>query len=600
VLVGPCPGLGGTKNRWPGPVDWVKDLPAPEDVAATFCATLAEEWTRAGVTDVVVAPGSRSTPLALAVAEEPRLRAHVHHDERSAGFMALGLGLAAGRPAVVVTTSGTAAVELHPSVVEAHQARVPLIVATADRPPELRGVGAPQTIDQVHVFGRSVRWFAEPGVAEAAVARTWRSLAARSVAEALGEGQSGIPGPVHLNLSFREPLIGRAGSLPPVRAGEEPWHTGGGARTTVTRLGLERLRGLLDASRGLIVAGRGAADLESVFGLARATGWPVLADARSGCRVPDPAVIGAFDAMLRHRSFADGQRPDVVLRLGEPPASKVLGHWLADGDARQVLVHADGAWVDPDHALDHVLRADPTSVCTALARTIGTPDAAWLDVWRTADDIAQVAIEAILSAHAEPTEPGIARAALAAVPDDATVIVASSMPVRDLEWYASPRSNVRVLANRGANGIDGVVSTAAGVALAEPRRPTVALLGDVAFLHDTNGLLNLHGRSVDLTIVVVDNDGGGIFSFLPQNAELERERFEQLFGTPHGVDLTTLAAAHGIMTIEPAGAAEVGPAIAASVGTGGVRVVRIRTDRRSNVVIHDEIHAEVACRLPES
>jgi len=581
----------------------VTDSPSPADAAATFCATLADEWVRAGVTDVVLSPGSRSTPIALAVADESRLRLHVHHDERSAGFVAIGLGLATGVPAVAITTSGTAAVELHPAVVEAHQARVPVIACTADRPPELHDVGAPQTVDQTRLFGPAVRWFAAPGVPDPAAAASWRSLAARSVAEARGEGTGGPPGPVHLNLAFREPLVGRAAALPPARPGADPWHTADRGRITVTRHGMERLGALLDAQRGVIVAGAGCGNPEAVFDLARATGWPVLADPRSGCRVPQGNVVAAFDALLRHGAFARAQRPSAVLRLGQLAASKELGQWLAACGGRQVAVHPDGRWVDPDHTVDHVVHADPTAVCTALARTIGDPDPAWLAAWRTADDAARAAIDDVLAGHPEPTEPGIARDALATMPADATLVVSSSMPVRDLEWFGAPRTGVRVLANRGANGIDGVVSTAVGVALSSPPAApsaTVALLGDIAFLHDTNGLLGLADRDVDLTLVVVDNDGGGIFSFLPQAEALPAEQFERLYGTPHGVDLAVLAAAHGIMTIEPTGAADVGPAIAASIAAGGARLVRVRTDRTANVAVHREINAAVARRLAKS
>ena len=571
-------------------------------MAATFTATLADEWARAGVSDVVVAPGSRSTPIALAVAAERRLRVHVHHDERSAGFLALGLGLATGRPAVVVTTSGTAAVELHPAVVEAHQARVPLIAVTADRPAELHDVGAPQTVDQIHLYGRAVRWFVAPGVPDAAAAGSWRSLGARTVAEACGDGTSGPPGPVHLNLAFREPLVGQAGDLPEPRPDDRPWHSADGGRITVTRAGMERLGGLLDTSHGVIVAGGGAGDPDAVLDLAAALAWPVLADWRSGCRLPHPAVVSGFDALLHDERFADRHRPTAVLRLGDQAASKELGQWLARSGARQVAVHPHGRWIDPDHTAAHVVHADPTAVCTALARTIGRPDPGWAGSWRSADDAAREAIDAVIAGHPEPTEPGIACDTMAAVPEGGTLVVSSSMPVRDLEWFAAPRAGVTVLANRGANGIDGVVSTAVGVALAEPRRATVALVGDVALLHDTNGLLRLADRPVDLTLVVVDNDGGGIFSFLPQarSGAVPAERFEQLFGTPHGVDLPVLAAAHGIMTIEPAGAAEVRPAISASVSAGGVRLVRVRTDRAANVAVHDEIVAQVGRRLADS
>jgi 2-succinyl-5-enolpyruvyl-6-hydroxy-3-cyclohexene-1-carboxylate synthase len=575
--------------------------PAPEVVQATFCATLVDEWVRCGVTDVVVSPGSRSTPMALALAGNGSVAVHVHHDERSAGFVALGLGLASGRPAVVLTTSGTAAVELHPSVVEAHQAGVPMVVVTADRPPELRDVGAPQTVDQVHLFGRSVRWYAEPGVPVAATAPTWRSLAARAVAEATA-GPLG-PGPVHLDLAFREPLVGAAGPLPEGRADGSPWHTVGGQRVALSRAGRERLAELLDADRGVIVAGAGSGDPKAVLALADATGWPVLADPRSGCRVDYPAVVRAFDAVLRHRPTAEALWPEVVLRLGAPPASKVLGQWLASSGARQVAVDAHGRWYDPDRTAAHVLHADPTAAVVALARLVGgrSRTEEWGGRWARAQGAAEGAFAAVLAAHPEATEPGTARSVAAALPEGAVLVVSSSMPVRDLEWYGGAHPGVAVLANRGANGIDGVVSTAVGVALARrgSGAPTAVLVGDVALLHDSNALLGAVARGIDLTIVVVDNDGGGIFSFLPQAGSLPGDRFELLFGTPHGVDLPTLAAAHGLMTIEPAEAESVGSAVAASIATGGVRLVRVVTERAANVALHDDLHAAVGSALDQ-
>ncbi|MCU1354089.1 MAG: hypothetical protein JWM05_3298, partial [Acidimicrobiales bacterium] len=392
------------------------EAPAPDpSVAATFCATLVDEWVRAGVTDVVVAPGSRSTPITMAVANGGGLTVHVHHDERSAGFMALGLALSSGRPAVVVTTSGTAAVELHPAVVEAHQAAVPMIVVTADRPPELHSVGAPQTVEQVGLFGTSVRWACAPGVPDAAAAGSWRSIGARSVAEAT-DSVAG-PGPVHLDLAFRDPLTGRAGPLPPGRPDGRSWHTTGGGRLALSRQGVARLTELLDADRGVIVAGAGAGDPALVLELAGATGWPVLADPPSGCRRLDERVVGAFDALLRHDGFAARQQPEVVLRLGRAPASKVLGTWLAASGARQVVVTADGRWIDPDRTAAHVLHADPTAVCTALARTVTRPhNRAWLESWASAEAAAQAALDDVLGAHPEPTEPGIARTLLATAP----------------------------------------------------------------------------------------------------------------------------------------------------------------------------------------
>jgi 2-succinyl-5-enolpyruvyl-6-hydroxy-3-cyclohexene-1-carboxylate synthase len=576
----------------------VTDAPAPQDIQAAFCATLVDEWVRGGVTDAVVCPGSRSTPMALALAADERIAVHVHHDERAGAFTALGIGLASGRPALLLTTSGTAAVELHPAVVEAHQASVPMVVLTADRPPELHHVGAPQTVDQTHLFGRAARWFADPGVPGEAGSTSWRSLAARAVAEAT-TGVAG-PGPVHLNLPFREPLVGAPGDLPPGRDGGAPWHTTEGRRAAVDRRGTARLEELLDADRGVIVAGAGSGDPTVVRSLSESTGWPVLADARSGCRTPGPGVVAAFDAILRHEATAAALRPEVVLRLGMPPASKVLGRWIAGSGAVEVAVDEHGRWFDADHRAAHVLHADPAAACQALVHLVGARgNDSWARAWAEAEEVAQGAIDAVLAGHPEPTEPGIARTVAAALPEGSTLVVSSSMPVRDLEWFAAPRDGLRVLSNRGANGIDGVVSTAVGAAMAArgAGTPTAVLVGDVAFLHDSNALLGLAARALDLTIVVVDNDGGGIFSFLPQSGALGTDRFEHLFGTPHGVDLCTLAAAHDLATVEPATAAAASDAITASMAAGGTRVVRIRTDRAANVEIHDELHHAVARAL---
>ena len=581
------------------------DVSAPErlptDTAtlnATFCATLVDEWVRSGVTDAVVAPGSRSTPMALALTARAEVQVHVHHDERAAGFMALGLGLASGRPAIVLTTSGTAAVELHPALVEAHQAGVPVIAVTADRPPELLDVGAPQTIDQTHLFGGAARWFSAPGPPAVAASASWRSLAARVVAEAVHGGQG--PGPVHLNLAFREPLVGEAAELPAGRSDGGPWHTVGGSRVTVDRAGAARLGELLDSDRGVIVAGEGCGEPGAVLALAEATGWPVLSDARSGCRMHHSAVVAHADAVLRHEATAALLCPEVVLRLGGPPASKVLGAWLAASGARQVAVDGAGRWVDADRTAAHVLHADPTAVVVALARLVGRPRTeAWGGRWEAAEAAASAAVDRVVGAHEEPTEPGVARSLIGSMTGPSSLVVSSSMPVRDVEWFGGLQPGVRVLANRGANGIDGVVSTAVGVALASrgTGERTAVLVGDVAFLHDSNALLGLVARGVDLTMVVIDNDGGGIFSFLPQAAALGPGPFELLFGTPHGVDLPTLAAAHGVPVSVAATTAEVPTAIAASLAAGGVSLVLIRTDRQANVGVHDEIGAAVAAAM---
>ena len=564
------------------------------DIQATFAATLVDEWVRCGVTDAVVAPGSRSTPIALALAADGRLRLHVVLDERSAGFTALGMGLASGRPAVVLTTSGTAAVELHPAVVEAHEAGVPLVAVTADRPPELHGVGAPQTVDQEGLFTRALRWQATPGVPDQAAAGAWRSLAARAWSEATS-GPAG-PGPVHLNLAFREPLIGVATDPPPGRAGGAPWHV---ASAGVAPPSAGDVACLVEAGpRGLIVAGAGAGDADAVTAMASALGWPVLADPLSGCRVPGPLTVAAADALLR-APLVDGWRPEVVLRLGRPWASRVMATWLSrlDPDVTQIVVDPYGRWSDPERMARLVLRCDPTVLALAVAAAEpGGGHLGWAEGWASAEAVAQEAFDRVLTSYREITEPGVARSLGDELAAGTTLVTSSSMPVRDVEWYLRPRTGLRVLANRGANGIDGVISTSLGVAATGPG-PTVTLLGDLAFLYDAGALLGASRQATSCTLVVIDNDGGGIFSFLPQASALPAERFERLWGTPHGADLAAIASAYGVPVTRVRRADEVGAEVRAAIAAGGVRVVLARTDRRANVEVHDALNAAVTAAV---
>lgn len=565
--------------------------PSEGEVAATYCATLVDEWVRCGLTDAVLSPGSRSTPMALALAAEPGIRLHVHHDERSASFMALGLARVAGRPVALLCTSGTAAAQFHAAVVEAHQSFVPLLVITADRPPELQGVGAPQTIDQRDLYGSAVRWFCEPGPPAAGGAPWWRDLARDAWTRAFGER----PGPVQLNLAFREPLLGAPDDLPAAR---EPLpDLRQGARWGITD---ERLAGLAVAvggRRGVIVAGeraaRSAEEAVAVHRLAAHLQWPVLADGPSGCRREVPGVVTTFDSLVRHEPFAEAHRPEVVLRFGGSLASKALGQWLASSGALQIGLDPHGACPDPDRVLADSLHVDIAVAAEQLRRTVDGPaPAGWRAGWIEADRAAREAIDRVITTHTEATEPGVAIDLAGLLSDGGTLVASSSMPVRDLEWFAPARDGIEIVANRGANGIDGVVSTAVGAALTGA--PTALLIGDVAFLHDSNGLLGLMERDVNLVVVVVDNDGGGIFSFLPQRTELTERRFEQLFGTPHGVDLCVLAAAHGVPAERVATRTGLQAAIAGALTRGGPRVVVVPTDRTANVALHTELHAAVA------
>ena len=568
------------------------------DATTAFARTLVDEWTRHGITDAVLAPGSRSAPLALALAADDRIRLHVHLDERSAAFYALGLARATGVPAPLLCTSGTAAANFLPAVLEAHHSRVPMIVCTADRPPELRDAGAGQTIDQVKLYGDAVRWFHEANVPtdREGVGAEWRALASRSVAAATGRPA----GPVHLNLPFREPLVPTGEELVDAtgRSDDRPWTASApGVRAPSVGM-LDALAHLVaDRPKGLIVAGWGAGVLPgTLLRFAEVAGWPVLADPLSNGRVP--GTISTYDPLLRDAAFRDAHRPDVVFRVGAPTTNKPLTQWL-DASIDQILVDPDGVWLDPQHVVSGRMDADAELLFGALADAIDVMvDAEWVGSWSRADAAARDVIDALIEQWDEPFEGRIARDVVAALPRDSAFVVASSMPVRDVESFAVPRDDVTFHANRGVNGIDGFTSTVLGIAAAhasEDAGATVALTGDLCFLHDSNGLLGAARRGIDATFVVVDNDGGGIFSFLPQ-ADLP-EDFETVFGTPQGVDLAALCALHGVPVTHVTAAYEVGPAVTDAVDAGGVRVVLVRTDREANVARHREVWKAVAAAI---
>ncbi len=543
---------------------------------AGLCAALVDEWVRHGTAHAVVAPGSRSTPLALALAARPELALHVVLDERSAAFVAVGIGRATGTPAVLLCTSGTAAANFHPAVAEAGLSHVPLLVCTADRPPELHRVGAPQAIEQVGLYGVSPVWAADIDPL-AWPASSWRSLGSRGAVEAQR-------GPVHLNLRFREPLLEEAGELPLARSGGRPWHQ---RLAAADEPGLGEDLDVAGRRRVLVVAGEGCAPAAAEA--ASAGRWPVLADPLSGWRVPGPATVAAFDAITRHMPAVGELGPDLVLHLGRPPSSRALGQWFDRGDALHVLVDEGGRWLDPARRAGAFLPGRPDAVLRRWQGLLAPPDPGWLAGWQQAEATAQQAITKVLADHPEVTEPGLARSLAAQLPDGAALFVSSSMPIRDVEWFAEPRQGLRFHANRGANGIDGVTSTALGVALGRGGQTTAALVGDLALLHDGAGLVGLTDRPCSLVLVVIDNHGGGIFSFLPQAASLPPERFELLFGTPQPVDLHALAGAHGIPSVDVTTAAELGARLDEATAAGGVRLLVARTDRAANVQLHQEL-----------
>lgn len=529
--------------------------------STALARTLVDELVRGGVTDAVLAPGSRSAPLAFALHAADatgRLRLHVRIDERSAGFLALGLAKASGRPVPVVTTSGTAVANLHPAVLEASHAGVPLLVLSADRPPELRGTGANQTIDQIKLFGDAVRLFVEVGAPSLGEGDYWRSLTCRALAASLGPN----PGPVHLNLAFRDPLVPDGEGDLGGRLDGAPW------TAVVTPESAVVVDDLPD--RTVVVLGDGASP--AAHALAEARGFPVVAEPSAG----SPGIPAA-ELLLATPGWLDRHRPDRVLVVGRPTLSRAVGRLCAA--APLDVVASLGGWADAGRRAARVLPAVP-------APGVGS-DPSWLAAWHQAGTAARTAADMVL-AESGLSEPVVAARVLAAA--QGLLVVGSSKPVRDL-FLAGNRKGVRVLANRGAAGIDGMVSTAVGAALAHGGQ-TLALLGDLTFLHDSNGLVVGPGEPrPDLTLVVVNNDGGAIFGLLEQGAPEHAEAFERVFGTPHGMDLGALCAASGTPHVRVRSVADLDAAL---LVRGGVRVVEVQTDRTAAISLDRQLRDAVA------
>lgn len=556
------------------------------DANTALARVLVDEWVRGGVRDAVLAPGSRSTPLALALAADERIRLTVFLDERSAAFFALGVAKASGRAVPVVCTSGTAAANFHPAVLEARHARVPLIVCTADRPPELRDTGAGQTIDQLKLYGDVVRWFVEVGAPEDApgAGSYWRSIGARSWAAAEGPPA----GPVHVNLAFREPLVPTGAPVveAPGRPHGAPWTQSRAQPSPPHADDVLALGQAVDVhARGVLVAGWGAeVSVAAASRFAKAAAWPILADPISGLRC-GPSTISAYDPLARAGKLPD---PDIVVQVGAPLTGRPARAWLSRAP-RHILVDPHREWLDPDRTASERVVANADALLGAAVEHVcwRTPNGPWPERWRAAETEARATIDSLLDSWEAPFEGRVVRDVAGCLPDGSTVVVGSSMPVRDAESFVAPRHGLRWFANRGANGIDGFVSTILGVAHGGGAGAVVGLLGDLTLLHDAGGLLHAAERGLNATLVVLDNDGGGIFSFLPQ---AERpEHFEAVFGTPHGLDLTAVAAAYGVPATRIDKAAEVVPAVLDAVEAGGVRIVVVPTDRAENVSRHREV-----------
>ncbi len=583
-----------------------------ENPTFAYVTAFVDELARSGVQNVVVCPGSRSTPLAYGFAANPALKIWMEYDERSAGFFALGMAKASRKPVALVCTSGTAAANFMPAVVEAHYARVPLLVLTADRPAELRDNGAPQAIDQLRMFGTYAKWFVEMALPEATneVLRYARTIACR----AFGTAAASPAGPVHLNMPFREPLTPApiVGQPLPPEAEREPvaWYGRPNGQPYVIlqqaprRLGVREIESLaheLDGVvKGIIIAGpQEQPELpEALQKLAAATGFPILADPLSQLRTgPHYAaqVISNYDAFLRDKRFTetDEFRPEIILRFGAMPTAKPLLLFLKRyPNCPQIVIDGGDGWQEPALLAERVIHADPVNFCQDLSRAKFTSklNSDWLDSWQ---EIAQRTAQALTSRMNGLDElfEGRVLADMNNLPGGATLFVGNSMPVRDLDsFFAGSTRSIRVMCNRGANGIDGVVSSALGAA-AVSDGPLVLVLGDISAYHDLNGLLAAKLHQINATIILLNNDGGGIFSFLPQAGY--PDNFEQLFGTPHGLDFEPVMKMYGADFRRVQSWPEFDTALDRALHTDGLKVIEVPTSRDRNVILHRQMWAAV-------
>lgn len=568
---------------------------------------LVDELVRHGVREAVLAPGSRSAALALALHAADaagRLRLHVRVDERTAGFLALGLARGSHRPVPVVTTSGSAVAHLHPAVLEAHHSGLPVIVVSADRPAQLRGSGANQTTEQVRLFGSALRWSADvPAdvVAEAhgaAAVAAWRAQLSRGVVAATGAA-SGDPGPVQLNCCFDLPLVPDAEDVAPGaleqdwapggRAGGRPWiHIEWSAGPAAVRLAL--------GPRTVLVAGADAGPPARL--LAERAGWPLIAEPTSGARTGRSALRSG-SLLLGHEPLsAEIQR---VVVAGRPTLSRPVTQLLGRPDVEVVAMPTGVRWVDPGHQVSRVL---PNAATVAL--TGGPPvDEEWCNRWVRADERVSKAVDGVLAATAATLPDGVllgaavARAVSEAVPPAGLLVVGSSQPIRDLDLVAAPYpvgERRLVVGNRGLAGIDGTISTAVGMALGRPSARSLALLGDLTFLHDLSALLlGPSEPRPDLTLVVSNDDGGSIFATLEQGEPRHHHAFERVFATPTGVDLAGLCSSTGTRHHLVRGADELRTLLATP--TVGIRVLEVAVDRAGRRDLHAAVARETARTL---
>ena len=570
-----------------------------------WATLIVEELARSGVDFFCVAPGSRSTPLIAALAANERARNLVHFDERGTAYAALGYARATGRPAAWITTSGTAVANGLPAAIEAAIDGVPMILLTADRPPELRQTGANQTIDQPDIFGDYVRWRFDLPAPDAAIDP---AMVLTTVDQTVYRARRAPSGPVHLNLMFREPFLPEDGDEPlaaPVRwrESDEPYTRYAATRPAVDLDEVERLREeLRPVKKGLVVAGRlpSRKQGEAALQLAESLGWPLLPDVGSQIRLGTHAdsLVPHYDALLASERFEEAHAPEAVLHVGGRAVSRRLEQFLAGSHPDPYVVVRENPFrLDPGHRVTHSVEADVLELCAALAKVAGgdaRADSSWTESWRKASERVDGYLDRASAEAKELNEPLVARLISQQIPEEHALVVASSMPVRDLDTYAATDGAcVPVAANRGASGIDGTVATAVGFARGSGR-PLTLLIGDLALLHDLNSLAMLRGLPV--VVVVLNNDGGAIFSFLP--IARHKTFFEPYFGTPHGVSFEHAAAMFDLEYENPRTVPEFVETYRAACAQDAPTLIEVRTDREENVALHrrllEELSAEVS------
>ncbi|WP_026693571.1 2-succinyl-5-enolpyruvyl-6-hydroxy-3-cyclohexene-1-carboxylic-acid synthase [Peribacillus kribbensis] len=576
---------------------------AHREALSAYTGAVVDELAKAGVKNVVVSPGSRSTPLAYMLMEHDEIQVHLNIDERSAGFFALGMAKALQEPVGLLCTSGTAAANYYPAVVEAKISRIPLVVMTADRPHELRDVGAPQAIDQIHLYGRHVKWFVEMALPEESddMIRYARNVCARAAATAL----QAPAGPVHLNFPFREPLIPHMEDKRWFKGKSESKSIGilQGELTLPESFYQSCADKMMQAERGLIICGPmdSPSFNSKVLSLSKKTGFPVLADPLSQLRSDgstSDAIIDTYDTFLRFEDVKKALKPDLILRFGAMPVSKPLTIYLKDQvDAELLVIDGGAGWREPAGIADDMLYCDETVFCREMMSLVDRKeDRTWLDEWKKINDLAKSGLGRIRD-FSEMDEGKLFAVLADLMPHNSSLFVGNSMPVRDLDtFFLSPANHVRTFCNRGANGIDGVVSSALGVSAVLDQ--TVLVIGDISFFHDMNGLMAARLLKLDMTIIIVNNDGGGIFSFLPQSQE--EKHFEELFGTPHGLEFKQAVSLYGGEYYAPQSWEEFSDRFSSSFAKKGLKVIELRTERSENVRRHRELWNEVSREISSS